>query len=849
MELRENQIEPVRIGCEFFQKEKVDPSIIVAPTAFGKSIVIAKIAESVKDNLLILQPSKELLSQNYEKYVALGGRAHVYSASFNSRRIGAVTFATVGSIFKIGKRFKDLGFTKLICDECHLFPRSEGMIHKFLKDSEIQSVLGLTATPLKLQSNIDQYGNPFSKLVMLTANSKKGKFFKEIISVSQIQDIVKLGFWAKLEYEQYFMDETGLKYNSTKADFTEESLKKVYESNNMPAKIIQKIIDMKDRKSIIVFVPGIEDAISLSRQVPGSAAIYSGMPDKERMRAVVGFKNLSIRTIFNVSILCLDSQTEILTKDGWANINTIKHTDKVANWNMNGSIFFQEPKGIVIRDTKEDEFFVTIKSREMNFRVTNNHDMIIGGQYKKQKTWKKVKASSIISKCIEVPTCGYAGIPEVIVEQEIFAGKLWRRISANAFNLRKHGMGFEDSKKEALKRIENRNKLKYKNPKELLLDECWLIGFWIGDGSVNKGKKNQGTCYSLAQALSYPNIIKEIEGVLHRLNINYNTYTSTPKNKNHSKAINWNLSLGTGFGEQNKSGIYHLIPYLDKKGCQYLRGLNRDQLKNLLVGFWYADGNHGLAESVPNSLHISNTDFSLLSFLQELCITRGFSANVTTTTKQKNPNHKQMHYLLVKLSGNSLRISYGKQKTKKENISIAEKVWCVESSSGNIITRRGGKVCIMGNSVGFDHPQLDAIIMARPTASLTWLYQAVGRGTRIHPLKKDCLIVDFSGNIKRFGRIEHLHFVKEGSLWKLYGEFDNLLSGIPLHEVGTYKKNPSAAPATPNGEYIMKFGKHKGQPVSMVPSSYREWMLGSFEWNERNKDLKEALEKSLSKAA
>ena len=65
--LRKNQIEPVRIGIEYFSEKKPVPSIIVAPTAFGKSIVIAQIAKGIGEKVLVIQPSKELLEQNYEK--------------------------------------------------------------------------------------------------------------------------------------------------------------------------------------------------------------------------------------------------------------------------------------------------------------------------------------------------------------------------------------------------------------------------------------------------------------------------------------------------------------------------------------------------------------------------------------------------------------------------------------------------------------------------------------------------------------------------------------------------------------------------------------------------------------
>jgi DNA repair protein RadD len=69
MKLRENQVIPVEKGIEFFRQKKSEPSIIVAPTAFGKSVVIASIAKEVGERLLIIQPSKELLEQNYNKFI------------------------------------------------------------------------------------------------------------------------------------------------------------------------------------------------------------------------------------------------------------------------------------------------------------------------------------------------------------------------------------------------------------------------------------------------------------------------------------------------------------------------------------------------------------------------------------------------------------------------------------------------------------------------------------------------------------------------------------------------------------------------------------------------------------
>jgi hypothetical protein len=43
---------------------------------------------------------------------------------------------------------------------------------------------------------------------------------------------------------------------------------------------------------------------------------------------------------------------------------------------------------------------------------------------------------------------------------------------------------------------------------------------------------------------------------------------------------------------------------------------------------------------------------------------------------------------------------------------------------------------------GFDEPSIDCIIMGRPTKSTPLFTQMVGRGTRIYPNKKNCLILD-----------------------------------------------------------------------------------------------------------
>ena len=100
--LRPNQVEPVRAAVAYFKETKPVPAILIAPTAFGKSVLVAAILQEFpNDSFVVIQPSVELLRQNRGKFELTGNDSDVYSASFGQKSIGRITFATIGSIYKI----------------------------------------------------------------------------------------------------------------------------------------------------------------------------------------------------------------------------------------------------------------------------------------------------------------------------------------------------------------------------------------------------------------------------------------------------------------------------------------------------------------------------------------------------------------------------------------------------------------------------------------------------------------------------------------------------------------------------------------------------------------------------
>lgn len=66
-------------------------------------------------------------------------------------------------------------------------------------------------------------------------------------------------------------------------------------------------------------------------------------------------------------------------------------------------------------------------------------------------------------------------------------------------------------------------------------------------------------------------------------------------------------------------------------------------------------------------------------------------------------------------------------------------------------------------TTGFDYPELEMVIIARPTMSLRLYYQMIGRSIRPHPKKETARVVDLCGNFETFGRIEDLEIVDGGN--------------------------------------------------------------------------------------
>lgn len=268
----------------------------------GKSLVIADIASRIDSPLLVLQPSKEILEQNYAKYMSYGcSNAGIYSASVGRKDINRVTFAMIGSVINHMEYFKH--FKYVLIDECHLVKPSDGMYKRFIEDSS-RIVIGLTATPYRLYT--DGFGGSQLKFITRT----RPRVFYDVLYYCQVGDLLNQGFLSKLKYYDITsIDMTNVRSNSTGADYNEESLKREYERSNFYGNLsstVKRLLKPKSgipRKGILVFTKFVEESERLVRDIPNSAIVTGETPKKERERILDEFKNGNIKVVCNVGTL------------------------------------------------------------------------------------------------------------------------------------------------------------------------------------------------------------------------------------------------------------------------------------------------------------------------------------------------------------------------------------------------------------------------------------------------------------------------------------------------------------------------------------------------------------------
>lgn len=286
-------------------------SLVVIPTAGGKSHVIAAVA-SLVEPVLILQPSRELVEQNMAKLSAIIGDKDIgiYSASFGKKEIKKFTFATIQSVYKHPELFEHIKL--VIIDECHqLAPRTlETMYTSFLHAIGSPKTVGFTATCFRLEigyfrhSNGDLEAATMLKLLnRMRHKSQKGMFWKRIVYHIDHKTLLDQKYLSPLKYiHDPLLPYAEIPINESKSDYNLEAYSKAIVGRE--AQILSTISEAQRRyKSVLVFCATTEQARTLQKTVKGSEMVFGETNSKDRERIIKEFKEGRVQTVFNYGTL------------------------------------------------------------------------------------------------------------------------------------------------------------------------------------------------------------------------------------------------------------------------------------------------------------------------------------------------------------------------------------------------------------------------------------------------------------------------------------------------------------------------------------------------------------------
>ncbi|MBU2395734.1 MAG: hypothetical protein KKH70_20560, partial [Gammaproteobacteria bacterium] len=188
------------------------------------------------------------------------------------------------------------------------------------------------------------------------------------------------------------------------------------------------------------------------------------------------------------------------------------------------------------------------------------------------------------------------------------------------------------------------------------------------------------------------------------------------------------------------------------------------------------------------------------------------------------------------------------EKLKEKNISCATvSATTKKNEREEIISKfRSGEIRCAVNvnvlSIGFDFPELNCVIIGRPTKSLKAYYQMLGRGIRIAENKTSCKVYDLCDNVKRFGKIETFEFedINGNDMWRLKSNVGyitgvDVVTGRDLEQVKR-KVTKTDKKQVESGDFKITFGKFQGKMISEVDTWYLKWCIENFD-NGRIKKL------------
>lgn len=296
-------------------RRSLEPCLIEAATGAGKSLMVADLSIKVHQlsgkKTLCLQPTKELVEQNYEKFLLTGEPASIYCASVGRKDLRhKVIFASPGSFKAVVKQIgSQIGV--VIVDEAQgMTPTVRAIIAEIRAVNPQVRVIGLTGTPYELGKGyiyrIDDNGK-----VMTDQQARDPYFMRKVYAITA-PELIEMGFLTRpvlgpLGVAGY--DTSGIDLTKSKAEISAAEDRAYLGDNRLTAHIMADVVHQaKGKRGVMIFAASTKHAQECMASLPpGLSRMVSGDPKitskAERKKIIDDFKAQKFKYLVNVSVL------------------------------------------------------------------------------------------------------------------------------------------------------------------------------------------------------------------------------------------------------------------------------------------------------------------------------------------------------------------------------------------------------------------------------------------------------------------------------------------------------------------------------------------------------------------
>lgn len=309
--LRPYQLNAVTAALQEIRRS-LDPCLIEAATGAGKSMMVADLSIKVHalsgKKTLCLQPTKELVGQNYEKFLLTGEPASIYCAALGKKDLRhKVIFASPGSFKSVVKQVGGQIGVVIVDEAQGMTPTVRAIIEEIRAVNLNVRVIGLTGTPYELGKGyiyrVDENGK-----VMTDQQAKDPYFMRKVYSITA-PELIDMGFLTRpvmgaLGVEGY--DTSGIDFSASKKELEQQIDRAFMGDGRKTSAIMADVVyQARGKRGVMVFASTIQHAEECMRSLPPelSRIVTGKTPAKERDKIIEDFKAQKFKYLVNVAIL------------------------------------------------------------------------------------------------------------------------------------------------------------------------------------------------------------------------------------------------------------------------------------------------------------------------------------------------------------------------------------------------------------------------------------------------------------------------------------------------------------------------------------------------------------------